>query len=139
MAGRFRGDLLARAREAAGQSQSELALAIGVSTAERIARWERGEEQPRPQFIPLLGELVAVAPIELLDGDPKSPDLARLRLAAGLTVVELAERVGLSKMTYNRIERGTPVQRLSPDTVKALAKTLNVPVGVAEGLLPQRG
>ena len=139
MAGRFRGYVLAQAREEAGRSQSELALAIGVSTAERIARWERGEEQPRPQFIPLLADVVAVAPIELLDGDPEKPDLARLRLAAGLTVVELAERVGLSKMTYNRIERGTPVQTLSPDTVKALAATLNVPVDVAEGLLPEHG
>jgi transcriptional regulator with XRE-family HTH domain len=138
VAGRFRGDQLARARERAGFSQSELASAVGVAAAERIARWERGDEQPRPQFIPLLAAALNVTALDLLDGDPNRPGLATLRLAAGLTVADLAKSAGISTMTYNRLERGTPVQALPPETLRSLAEVLHVSVDVASDLLPRR-
>ena len=136
---RFRGDRLAAAREAAGQTQADLALAVGVSAAQRIANWERGDEQPRPQFIPPLARSVEIAAVELLDVDPAKPGLLGLRLAAGLTVAEVAERTGLPRMTYNRLERGMSVKALTGDRVDALAKTLGVSAESLPSLLPDRG
>ena len=88
MVAKFRGDLLAAAREDAGLTQADLALAVGVSAAQRIANWERGDEQPRPNFIPVLARAVGIASLELIDVDPAKPGLVGLRLAAGLTAAE---------------------------------------------------
>ena len=136
---RFRGDRLAAAREDAGMTQAELALAIGVSAAQRIANWERGDEQPRPNFIPVLARAVGIAPLELVDVDPAKPGLVGLRLAAGLTVADVAQSTGLPRMTYNRLERGMSVKALTGERLDALANALGVAPDSLPPLLPDRG
>ena len=137
MVAKFRGDLLAAAREDAGLTQADLALAVGVSAAQRIANWERGDEQPRPNFIPVLARAVGIASLELIDVDPAKPGLVGLRLAAGLTVAEVAQCTGLPRMTYNRLERGMSVKALTEERLEALAKALGVPADELSSLVPE--
>jgi len=134
---KFRGDLLAAAREDAGLTQADLALAVGVSAAQRIANWERGDEQPRPNFIPVLARAVGIASLELIDVDPAKPGLVGLRLAAGLTVAEVAQCTGLPRMTYNRLERGMSVRSLTGERLDALAKALGVAADELSSLVPE--
>ena len=100
MVARFRGDRLAAAREDAGMTQADLALAIGVSAAQRIANWERGDEQPRPNFIPVLARALGVAPLELVDVDPGRrlvEDLVRaVRAGAGVLLLHRHGSASLS-------------------------------------------
>ena len=137
MVARFRGDRLAAAREDADLTQADLALAIGVSAAQRIANWERGDEQPRPNFIPVLARAVGIEPLALVVVDPSEPGLVGLRLAAGLTVADVAQRTGLPRMTYNRLERGMSVKALTEERLEALAKALGVPADELSSLVPE--
>ena len=108
---RVSGERLARARQEAGLTQSELARELGLSSGTRVSLWERGAEQPRPRFIPELARLLGVAPLDLLVGDPDEPIISALRLAAGLTRDEVWERAQIAKMTYHRIDRGVGYER----------------------------
>ena len=119
---RVSGERLARARQEAGLTQSELAHELGLSSGTRISLWERGAEQPRPRFIPELARLLGVAPLDLLVGDPDEPTISALRLAAGLTRDEVWERAQIAKMTYHRIDRGVGVRAPDPSVVRALSK-----------------
>ncbi len=123
-AARFDGERLARTRQAAGLSQSALALEIGASSKQRIWQWERGAEQPRPRYIPELAKALDVEPLELLDGNPAQPTISALRLAAGLTRDDVWERAAITKMTYNRIDRGVGARQPDPSIVRALAQVL---------------
>jgi len=123
---RLDGELLAQARGLAGLSQNALALKIGASSGQRIWQWERGAEQPRPHFIPELAKVLDVAPLELLDGDPRRPTISALRLAVGLTRDEVLARARITKMTYNRIDRGVGARPPAPSIVRALAGVLGV-------------
>ena len=51
-------------------------------------------------------------------------NLRRLRIARGLTQVEVANRAGITRAHINRLEHGTYNARL--DTVRKLAMALNV-------------
>lgn len=78
--------------------------------------------QPHPAQLPQLAVALRVRPIELLGVDPADPPLLALRLAAGLTLIQLADATGLPYSTYRRLEsgslRGAPAdaaaQRLAP-------------------------
>jgi transcriptional regulator with XRE-family HTH domain len=135
----FRGESLVAAREAVHMTRAELAAAVDVANALRIEIWEDGHERPQVQLVPRLAAAVRIHPLELLDGDPAHPDLTRLRVAAGHTVRDVAERIGVSTMTYQRIEdRGGPSRGVRQLTVDSLAEVLGVPVAVVNGLLPRR-
>jgi len=123
---RLNGGSLARAREAAGLSQSALASRIGAASGQRVWQWERGAEQPRPHFIPQLAKALGVDPLELLDGDPSRPTISALRLAAGLTRDDIQARAMITKMTYNRIDRGVGARPPDPSIVRSLAGVLRV-------------
>jgi len=47
-----------------------------------------------------------------------------LRLAAGLTRDDVWERAAITKMTYNRIDRGVGARQPDPSIVRALAQVL---------------
>lgn len=124
----FRGDALANARRAAQLTQQELAAAAGVANELRVGLWERGEERPHARFIPVLARRLEINPLALLDGEPERPDLTHLRVAAGLSVREMAERAGLTTMSYHRLERRGASRRGVPDsTVEAIAEVLGIP------------
>jgi transcriptional regulator with XRE-family HTH domain len=53
--------------------------------------------------------------------------LVAIRTGSGVGLVELANRAGITREGLRKIERGL-VERPHPNTVRALAKALNVPV-----------
>jgi transcriptional regulator with XRE-family HTH domain len=54
-------DDFAKARQAAGLTQAELAELIGV-TRLTVSKWERGESSPPPEPIPSQSEILAKIP-----------------------------------------------------------------------------
>lgn len=108
-------------------SQRALAAAIGMADEDRVGFWERGEARPQARVIPLIATQFGLDPLTLLTGDPHEPDLARLRVAAGLNLKEMAERVGLPITSYHRLERrGEPQGGLDPTIVAAIAQVLHI-------------
>ena len=95
------GEALVAARIRAGLSQNELARAMGLSSGQRMSRWERGDARPRnPQMLHALAAALGVAPRELLV-PMDVPDLRWLRFVAGLSVEELAQAAHVSVSTLS--------------------------------------
>lgn len=135
----LRGDVLAKARQAAGLSQRALASAISMADADRVGFWERGEARPQARLIPLIAEQLGLEPLSLLDGDPDEPSLPRLRVAAGLNLKEMAERAGLPITSYHRLERrGAPQGGLDPAITEAIANSLGITTDHVTKLLTRR-
>lgn len=55
-----------------------------------------------------------------------SDNLKRIRKAKGINQSYLAKELGISSMSYSRLERGE--SKLNVDRLLVIAKTLNVPV-----------
>ena len=126
MAGaRLRSLRVARLRTLAGWTQAELATELGLGRR-RAGQWERGLEQPQPRYLPLLAAALQVEPLELLTVDRHNPPLQALRLAAGLTLTEVAAASGIPYSSYHRLEHGLIVADTTAATAKALARTFDV-------------
>ena len=121
----LRGDRLRAAREAAGLSRDDLAVALGLSSPSRIRLWESGAEHPRPRFVPRLAVTLGVEPLELLDVDPDDPPLIALRLAVGRATNEMSAP-GMSVMTYVRLEDGRAGADPSDGVIAAIASELHI-------------
>jgi len=100
----LRGELLAQRRKAAGWTQAQLAAQLGAAGRLRVGQWERGLEQPR--YIPRLAAALHLDAVELLAVEVQNPPLQALRLAAGLTLAEIAAATGMAHSTYYRLENG---------------------------------
>lgn len=124
---RLRGDRVAELRRAAGWLQTDLAARLG-NTDQRIGEWERGVRQPQPRHLMRLAQALGVAPMELLDADQQDPPVRALRLAAGLTLQELAAASGLAYITYHRLENGL---KRSEAATAAAADSLAPVLGVS--------
>ncbi|MGH8960060.1 MAG: helix-turn-helix domain-containing protein [Jatrophihabitantaceae bacterium] len=132
----FRGDVLASARHAAGLSQRALASAIHLVDEDRVGLWERGAARPHARLIPLIARHLHVEPLTLVTGPTDAPDLTRLRVAAGLSLQEMASRAGLPLSSYHRLEkRGAPQGGLQRDIARAIATAVGVPVRQVEALV----
>jgi transcriptional regulator with XRE-family HTH domain len=123
---RVDGGALRKARRNAGLTLREVAVVVGVASGARVGAWERGLEQPNARFIPLLAKAVNLPAAALLVGEGRKPRLNDLRLARGLSGVELASAAGLSKMTYYRLEHGVSNRIPEDRTLAALASALGV-------------
>lgn len=123
----FSGSRMARWRVAAGLTQVQLADVIGTKQ-ERVSDWERGVTTPRPQLIPMLAEALGLDALLFLAADPGAPDLADLRLAAGLSSGELAAAAGITVPRYRRLELGAAHREPAPALVEKLAQLLALPV-----------
>lgn len=134
---RVDGGKLAVARARAGLTQDELAKAIGAAAGFRIWQWERGAEQPRPHFVPLLAKALGVPPLQLLDCDPSSPPISALRLAVGLTGSDVCNRAMLARMTYARLDQGVGSRPPAKSVVRALAEALGVTPAQVEAAIAQ--
>ena len=97
---------LRAAREKAGLTQHALARLVGAAGGERVSRWELGTSEPRPAFIARLARILGLPALQLIRFEGAGPDLRALRLQAGLTARELADRTNLSLPTYLRWESG---------------------------------
>lgn len=67
------GDRLAAAREAAGQTQAQLAKQLGVKE-KTVASWENDTSEPRANRISMLAGLVNVSVMWLLNGEGEGLD-----------------------------------------------------------------
>ncbi len=124
---RLRPGLLAQLRRAAGLSQAEVAARVeGLQREQNLGDWERARAQPHPRFIPPLAAVLGVEPLSLMDVDPEDPPLEALRLAVGLSQLELEVRSGVHRTAYARLEKGTRQGEPETATVEALASALAV-------------
>lgn len=141
---KFRSSALLETRQQAGLSQSQLAaLADAAATptdlarddpkertrrvdawASRISAWEGGVDAPSAPYVPPLARVLGLAPLALFVVDPAAPTFSALRLAAGKTIVALAEATGISYTSLHRMTRG--VSQLSDTAAQQLAVALQV-------------
>lgn len=124
---------LRAARERLGLTQHKLARLVGVAGGERISRWELGLDEPRPDLLVRLASVLESPPADLLSGARR--DLRKLRYCAGLSSPELAAAVHVSTRSYARWESGAWVRPPSAENLRALARTLNVPVSAVRAAL----
>lgn len=111
---------------------------IGVAGGERVSRWELGTSEPRPDILVRLAKTLDLPPIELLDLVGEVPDLRALRYAAGLSAAEVAARVHVATVTYQRWEAGR-WERLpdNEDLLRRIARALRVRTGAVRAALDQ--
>lgn len=119
---------LRAARERAGLTQHQLARLVGVAGGERISRWELGASEPRPDIVVRLAKALDLPALQLLEILDEVPDLRALRFAAGLSAVEVAARVHVSKTTYQHWESGRWERMPERRNLQALARALSVGV-----------
>jgi transcriptional regulator with XRE-family HTH domain len=89
-------EALRAARVRAGLTQHELARLVGVAGGERVSRWELGTSRPRPEILLRVASALDVSSTDLLDSNADLSDLRGLRIAAGLSMRDLAARTHLS-------------------------------------------
>ncbi|MFC3689244.1 helix-turn-helix transcriptional regulator [Aquipuribacter hungaricus] len=132
----LRPGALRAARLAAGLTQHELARRIEVAGGERIASWERGAVVPRAHLVQRLVQVLQV-PAEQLLAPSEVMGLRQLRVAAGLSARELADKVHVSVPTLARWESGRFTRPLRHEGIRLLAQSLDVPVErVQQALAP---
>ncbi len=122
---RLRGDRVTQLRRAAGQRQVDLASRLGTRE-QRVGEWERGTQQPHPRQLVALARELQVPPLQLLNVDPDDPPLQALRLAAGLTLQQVAAASGVPFSTYRRLEVGAVRGGPSSLTLQKLSVALQV-------------
>ncbi|WP_141666028.1 helix-turn-helix domain-containing protein [Streptomyces hirsutus] len=99
-----------------------LARKVGTSKA-LILSYEHGRSSPSPQRLAQLAAAVGVPAASLMTRDTQLSDL---RVASGLTVSDLAARLGIAVNTYRRIERDGVMPRRRPGVIWDLADVLRV-------------
>ena len=124
-------EALRRAREAAGLTQHELARRVGIAGGERVSQWERGVSTPRAVTIRKIARVLRV-PASSLMTNPGDLDLRGLRVQAGLTAREVAERTHVSLPTLSRWECGRFARLPRRERLEALAQALHRSVGEVE-------
>lgn len=96
-----------------------MAARIGV-TEWTVINWESGLRQPRITYYPAIVEFLGFDPSRSVDGAGKSLDAIRRSL--GLSMRELARRIGVDEATLCDWERGT--RRASRRTQELIAAFL---------------
>lgn len=118
---------LVAAREAAGLTQHELAIAIGVSGGAMVSKWERGSQQPRPE---LLYRLAGALRVEVVDLQPQAvrddPDLRALRVRLGVSRATMSRATGIPVRTLADWEGGVGTRLPSEPDLDRLAGYLRV-------------
>lgn len=122
---KLRGGRVAELRRAVGQRQADLASLLGTRS-QRVGEWERGTQQPHPRQLVALARELQVPPLQLLDVDADDPPLQALRLAAGLTLQEVAAASGIPFSSYRRLEVGAARGAPSSQTLHLLSSALHV-------------
>ena len=123
----FSGARLAAGRLAVGMTQARLAQLLQTEQT-RISEWERGVMTPRPNLMPRLASAIGLDALEFLAVDPAAPALEDMRLAAGLTMRDVAAKVGISLKRYRLIEIGATRRDPPPQVIEDLAQIFAVPI-----------
>lgn len=133
----FDPEALRRARTDKGLTQHELARLIGIAGGERVSRWELGTTVPRPEALRRIAEVLETDTAELLLPINHDPDLARLRVLAGMSANELARQTHISLTTIRRWEAGHFEQLPAREALRPAAKALGIAVTDVEQALRQ--
>jgi transcriptional regulator with XRE-family HTH domain len=116
---------LRAARIAAKLTQTALAAAADVHPNE-VGYWEAGTRVPQVETVAVLARALGLRPADLLEPSTSGrPNLRQLRVAAGLSQEQAADRAGLQKHRYAALERGEAARPTDAE-VDALARALNV-------------
>lgn len=100
----FSGKRLKAFREKRGWSQDDLAARVGTSRS-AISTYEHDSRKPRVEMVVRLASAFGIKPRDLLDDvDDDALDMADLRYLQGLRQPEVAARLGIPAVTYQRIE-----------------------------------
>lgn len=99
-----------------------LARRVGTSKA-LVLSYEHGRSSPSPQRLAQLAAAVGVSAASLMT---KENHLSGLRVSAGLTVNELAARLGIAVNTYRRIEREGVLPKRRPGVMCDLSDALGI-------------
>jgi transcriptional regulator with XRE-family HTH domain len=141
---KFRPSTLLEARQQAGLTQVQLAALADAAAkptdlapddpeerarrveawASRISAWEGGVDAPSAPYVPPLARVLGIDPLALFVVDPAAPTFTALRLAAGKTIVALADATGIAYTSLHRMVRG--VSQLSDTAAQQLAVALQV-------------
>jgi transcriptional regulator with XRE-family HTH domain len=115
---------LRAARLAANLTQTALAAVADVHPNE-VGYWEAGTRVPQVETVAALARALGISPADLLEPSTGGrPTLRQLRVAAGLSQEQAADRAGLQKHRYAALERGEAA-RLTDGEVSALASALD--------------
>ena len=82
---------------------------------------------PRPNVMPRLAAALGMDALEFLAVDAAAPTLEDLRLAAGLTMQQVADHLGISVPRYRGIEIGSTRRDPADDLVESLSQLFAVP------------
>lgn len=127
------GETIKRTREEQQLTLSEAARRAGLSVS-YLSEVEHGKKEPSPRAQAKLAKVLGIPQSEL---DPEFRDsrpvtlgdkLKLQRLEKGLSLADVAKKVGLSTGYLSEIERGDSLPAV--DTLRDLAETLEVPVSL---------
>jgi transcriptional regulator with XRE-family HTH domain len=114
---------LRAARLAANLTQTALAAVADVHPNE-VGYWEAGTRVPQVETVAALARALGISPADLLEPSTGGrPTLRQLRVAAGLSQEQAADRAGLQRHRYAALERGEAARLTDPE-VSALAQAL---------------
>lgn len=125
------GEYIKNLRIEAGLSQEELGKQLGVQRA-AVQKWECGRVQNlKRDIIKKLAIIFNVPPASFIDVDSIDPQMQfgeiikNRRIELGLTMLDVAQQVGVSEGTISRWESGN-IANMRRDKIAALAKTLQL-------------
>lgn len=131
-------DALRRAREAAGLTQHQLAVAVDAAGAGRVGAWEAGRAAPSVLNVARLAQALGVSASVLLSPEEQQRgDLRAVRLSLGLSVAQVADRAGMPRSSYLRWEHGDFVHIPPLAALERVASVLGVPVQRLSQLMEQ--
>lgn len=119
----FDPEALRRLRQARGLSHDALGARVGIARPRLIA-YEKGTKRVGLHSLHLLARALGVDPLELTTVTRATATLADLRARAGVSMTDLADRLGMHRTMWDRIERGE--RGLSPTAAEAVGDVLGI-------------
>lgn len=93
---------------------------------DRVSKWERGQAVPRPAVLARVAAALDITAQDLLAAEMGQVGLLELRLAAGLTRLQVAQAIHVGERTVARWEKGE--FKVTPD--KLVCRRLSEALGV---------
>lgn len=119
----FRADRLRELRVKAGLTPDDLSVRIG-SSRQSVSHWETGRSTPAPPVLKQIAQELDVSISVLVPIPDNRLRMGDLRVRAGLTQIQAAERLGISPTSLAEIEKG--MKPVNDQRVSAIAELYNV-------------
>ncbi|MGE2767163.1 helix-turn-helix transcriptional regulator [Rhodococcus sp. 1.20] len=119
----FRADRLRELRVKAGLTPDDLSVRLG-SSRQSVSHWETGRSTPAPPVLRQIAQELDVSISVLVPIPNNRLRMGDLRVRAGLTQIQAAERLGISPTSLAEIEKG--MKPVNDQRVSAIAELYNV-------------